>query len=335
VNNNIKEFRIAKKECKPMNANVHKINENEFLLEGTKGVNTGKSSLKSILLIALFVTVFTMVPFVLFQVFGKGIIDFVNTGGGGFELTINIKTIAGTAAGAMMIFVLLNSSILGLAFGTIIAEKFIHKRSIQRMFSLGKFNFKALYFGLIAWAILIAFSSFVDVFVFHENYVFNWDINKWLIFLPVVLLLTPLQCISEEIFFRTYLMRSIYTKTQKTIFVILIMTIIFALVHLPNIALMSGGNLVSYSVSFVAYLTISYLLTYLTYVSQGLELSIGIHIANNIMYFIVINSLESYTGFVPSVFDVKSTNIYWGCISLILSSLILIAVYSKLKNQLE
>ena len=316
-----------------MKASVHKINENEFLLEGTKGVNTGKSFLKSSLLIALFITIFTMVPFILFQVFGKGIIDFVNTGGGGFKLTINLKQ--NTAAGAMMIFVLLNSSILGLAFGTIIAEKFIHKRSIQRMFSLGKFNYKAFYFGLIAWTILIAFSSFVDVFVFHENYVYNLDISKWLIFLPIVLVLTPLQCISEEIFFRTYLMRSIYTRTQKTIFVILIITIIFALVHLPNIALMSGGNLGSYSVSLVAYLTISYLLTYLAYVSQGLELSIGIHIANNILYFIVFNSLESYTGFIPSIFDVKSTNIYWGCISLILSSLILIAVYGKLKNKLS
>lgn len=157
---------------------VHKIDNNEFLLEGTKGVNTGKSFLKSNLLITLFVTVFTIVPFVLFQVFVKGIIDFVDTGGGGFELTININT----AAGAMMIFVLINSSILGLAFGAIIAEKFIHKRSIQRMFSLGKFNYKALYFGLIAWTIVILFSSFVDVFVLHEDYVFNWDINKWLIF---------------------------------------------------------------------------------------------------------------------------------------------------------
>ena len=315
-----------------MAASVHKINENEFLLEGTKGVNTGKSFLKSNLLIILFVIVFTIVPLVLFQVFGKGIIDFVNTGGGGFKLTINLKQ--NTAAGAMMIFVLLNSSILGLAFGTIIAEKFIHKRSIQRMFSLGKFNYKALYFGLIAWTILILFSSFVDVFVFHENYVFNWDINKWLIFSPLVLLLTPLQCISEEIFFRTYLMRLIYTRTQNTISVIFTITVIFALMHLPNIALI-GNNLVSYFISLVSYLAISYLLTYLAYDSQGLELSIGIHIANNILYFIVFNSLESYTGFIPSIFDVKSTNIYWGCISLILSSLILIAVYSKLKNKLK
>ena len=315
---------------------VHKIDNNEFLLEGTKGVNTGKSFLKSNLLIALFVIVFSMVPFVLFQVFGigKGIIDFVDTGGGGFELTINIKNIK-TAAGAMMIFVLINSSILGLGFGAIIAEKFIHKRSIQRMFSLGKFNYKALYFGLIAWTILIFFSSFVDVFVLHENYVFNWDINKWLIFLPVVLVLTPLQCISEEIFFRTYLMRLIYARTQKTIVVIFTITVIFALMHLPNILMSEGNNLLSYFISLVSYLAISYLLTYLTYVSQGLELSIGIHIANNIIYFIVINSLESYAGFVPSIFDVKSTNIYWGCISLILSSLILIAVYSKLKNKLK
>ena len=315
-----------------MKASVHKINENEFLLEGTKGVNTGKSFLKSNLLIALCVIVFVIVPLALFQVFGKGIIDFVDTGGGGFKLTISLNQ--NTAAGAMMIFVLINSSILGLAFGTIIAEKFIHKRSIQRMFSLGKFNYKALYFGLIAWTILIIFSSFVDVFVLHENYVFNWDINKWLIFLPVVLLLTPLQCISEEIFTRTYLMRLIYTRTQKTISVIFTITVIFALMHLPNIALI-GNNLVSYFISLVSYLAISYLLTYLVYVSQGLELSIGIHIANNIIYFIVINSLESYTGFIPSIFDVKSTNIYWGCISLILSSLILIAVYSKLKTKLK
>jgi len=311
-----------------MKVNVQKINENEFLLEGTKGVNTGKSILKSNLLIILFVTVFTMVPFVLFQVFGKGIIDFVNTEGGGFKLTMNLKT----AAGGMMIFVLLNSSILGLGFGAIIAEKFIHKRSIQRMFSLGKFNYKALYFGLIAWTILILFSSLVDVFVLHENYVFNWDINKWLIFLPVVLLLTPLQCISEEIFTRTYLMRLVYTRTQKKISVILIMTIIFALLHLPNIAFI-GNNLVSYFISLVSYLAISYLLTYLTYESQGLELSIGIHIANNIISFIVINSLGSYMGFIPSIFDVKSTNLYWGCISLILSSLILIAIYRKLQNK--
>lgn len=152
----------------------------------------------------------------------------------------------------------------------------------------------------------------------------------------MVLVLTPLQCISEEIFFRTYLMRLIYARTQKTIAIIFTITVIFALMHLPNILLVpEGNNLVSFFISLVSYLTISYLLTYLTYVSQGLELSIGIHIANNIIGFIVINSMESFTGFIPSIFDVKSTNIYWGCISLILSSLILIAVYSKLKNKLK
>lgn len=305
---------------------------NEFLLEGMKGVNDYKSYLKSSLLITFFTTIFTLVPLILFQIFGKGIISLVDTGGGGFELTISFNQ--NSVVGAMMIFVLVNSSIIGLAFGAIIAEKFIHKRSIQRMFSLGKFNYKALYFGLIAWTILIALSSLVDVFVLHENYVFNMYIDKWLIFLPLVLLLTPLQCISEEIFTRTYLMRLVYARTKKKIFVILIITLIFTLLHLPNIVFM-GNNLVYFSVSLVSYLVISYLLTYLTYVSQGLELSIGIHIANNVIFFVVINSMESYTGFIPSIFDVKSTNIYWGCISLTLSSLILIAVYNKLKNKLK
>jgi len=74
-----------------MKASVHKINENEFLLEGTKGVNTGKSFLKSSLLIALFITIFTMVPFILFQVFGKGIIDFMNTCLHGFTLLLSVS----------------------------------------------------------------------------------------------------------------------------------------------------------------------------------------------------------------------------------------------------
>ena len=309
---------------------VHAVDQNEFLLEGKKGVHSAQSYLKSSLLITLLVTIFTLVPLFLFQEWGKGLIQFVETAGGGFVFSVSLNP--KTAAGAMMIFVVLNSSILGLGCGTLLAEKFIHKRSIQRMFSLGKFNYKAFAFGFIAWATLIAFSGLVDVFVLHEITVFHWDVIKWLLFLPLVLLLTPLQCMSEEIFFRTYLMRVIYARTKKPIAVLLILTLIFAVVHLPNIALMSGRNLESYPVSFVSYLTISYLLAYLAYRSKGIELSIGIHLANNLMYFIVLNSLDSYTGFIPSIFDVKSTNIYWGCISLILSSLILIAVYRKIEN---
>jgi hypothetical protein len=61
-----------------------------------------------------------------------------------------------------------------------------------------------------------------------------------LIFLPVALVLTPLQASVEEFFFRGYLMQGIALKTRNAIIPIVLSSFLFMLPHLLNPEVKSG-----------------------------------------------------------------------------------------------
>lgn len=119
--------------------------------------------------------------------------------------------------------------------------------------------------------------------------------GAFLAFLPVALLLIPIQTSAEELLFRGYLMQGLGLILHKW-GAVLVSSLLFALPHLLNPEVY-GANI---WIAFLPYLTTGLLLALVTLRDGTLELAIGVHAINNILAFLFV-AVPPYDIF-PSVF---------------------------------
>jgi len=119
-------------------------------------------------------------------------------------------------------------------------------------------------------------------------------ISERLLMAALVLLLTPLQCIAEELLFRGVLWRMLEGHRLGNALRNSIAGLVFTLAHLTNteIGLSPEGML-----ALVYYFLTGFLFMEMTTSSNGLETAFGAHIANNLFIALIMNypssSLES------------------------------------------
>ncbi len=104
---------------------------------------------------------------------------------------------------------------------------------------------------------------------------FRLNEHFWL-FLIVIILTTPLQAAAEEVFFRGYLLQALGSVMATPWFGIVVSSVIFALLH--------GSQSPAL---FVDRLAFGLLAAFLVWRTGGLEASIGIHVANNVLAYLL------------------------------------------------
>jgi membrane protease YdiL (CAAX protease family) len=121
-----------------------------------------------------------------------------------------------------------------------------------------------------------------------DAYEFSLEPLQWLAFLPLALILTPIQTTAEELFFRGYLMQGLGLINRHPLFLIGATSFLFLLPHLGNPELQRG----------VVWVGLSYWLwgvffAAITLKDDRLELAMGSHAANNLFAALFINSADS------------------------------------------
>ncbi|MBL4870529.1 MAG: CPBP family intramembrane metalloprotease [Robiginitomaculum sp.] len=170
-----------------------------------------------------------------------------------------------------------------LLFGLWLSQKFIHSRSFLSLLTAApKFRWGRMAFAmLVMWAILAIASLIGHVSgASHAEFVFNP--SRFWIYLPVTLLLIPLQSATEEIALRGYLNQGIghYIKNPWIVFVIT--SAAFASLHLGNPEIAETTKDTSLIIAMSGYFLFGLFACVLTYIDGGLESAIGMHAANNI-----------------------------------------------------
>lgn len=148
-----------------------------------------------------------------------------------------------------------------------------------------KFNkfYKILIFSLFYFIIIIIIGKFINLYNFE--YIKNKTIER-AIFIPFALILTPLQVIAEEILFRAIILKiiikdySLLKYKKNTLFLSIILSIflglLFIIPHLFN------PELNTYFLGAILYYFIfGSLATFSILITNGLEIAIAIHLANN------------------------------------------------------
>ena len=212
----------------------------------------------------------------------------------------------------MINFVMVNVSFITFMIGLVIAVVMVHKRPFRTLITPFKnVNWRRVGQGYFVYMLLVALSSGVEYLVNPEIYSFTLNFERFLPFVLLILIFTPIQTSAEELFFRGYLLQAFGHILKNPIALSVINGVLFMLPHLANPEVDSGPVLLA-----LYFFGIGAFFAFITLRDNGLELALGAHAANNMYAGIFAN----YTGSVlptDSIFTVTELDPLFGLISFV------------------
>lgn len=175
------------------------------------------------------------------------------------------------------------------AFGVLtiaFCSRLIFKRSFRTFLtSRPRFDFTRFFFSFGLWSFLMMVSFFITFIDFNHQIHWNFQSEHFFYLLLISLVLVPIQTGFEEIFFRGFLLQLFGKATQKGIYLIAINGILFGALHLMNPEIDKLGPFA------IGYYVISgFFAAFITVMDDGLELSWGFHLANNLFGIIIVTN---------------------------------------------
>ncbi|WP_434035868.1 lysostaphin resistance A-like protein [Formosa sp. 4Alg 33] len=194
-----------------------------------------------------------------------------------------------------LIFVML--PFLGGLIFLFVAVKYVHKLPILKLTTTrSKIDWKRVFFSFFVWGGLSSLFIIIDYTMSPENYLYNFQLNKFLILLVIALVLIPFQTSFEEYMFRGYLMQGIGVITKSKLIPLILTSLIFGGLHIANPEVAQLGYTIM-----VYYIGTGLFLGVLTLMDEGMELSLGFHAANNLFTALLVTSdwsaLQTYSIF--------------------------------------
>ena len=185
----------------------------------------------------------------------------------------------------LYLFSMIMMFVIGLFF-IFLGIRTIHKRSITSLItSRKKIDWKRIFFAFGIWFAISMLVLSVDFFSSPENYEWNFKLIPFLILVAISFFLLPLQTSFEEVLFRGYLMQSLGFLSKNRWLPLFITSIGFGLLHSFNPEVEKLGNMIM-----VYYIGTGFLFGITTLMDEGLELSLGLHAANNIVAAVFVTT---------------------------------------------
>jgi len=127
--------------------------------------------------------------------------------------------------------------------------------------------------------------TMVDIYLSPDDYVFNFEINRFLILAVIAICLVPLQTSFEEYMFRGYLMQGIGNIFRNKWVPLIVTSVAFGLLHIANPEVDKLGNIIM-----IYYIGTGFFLGILTLMDEGMELALGFHAANNLFTALLVTA---------------------------------------------
>ena len=238
-------------------------------------------------------------------------------------LSGDISSVTSTNLGLAL---MLLSFVVGF-FAIFFCVKYIHgKRALDIVTSRPKIDWNRFFFGAGIWAIL-SIITFALAFLTEDNpdLIFRFEPSKFFVMLAVALLMFPFQTSFEELVFRGYLMQWSYILFKNKWAAIVLTGVIFGLMHSANPEVKDFGMLLAMP----QYILMGLLLGYIAVQDNGLELSLGIHAANNILSAITITSPSSTLQTHALFIDPTPSASGWDSVYILISGLLFIWISNR------
>lgn len=235
-------------------------------------------------------------------------------GAGGYVYVRVLEIPLGPVSG----FVALNASILMLLVAVIIAVVVLHRRPWRTLVTPSPaIDWRRMMQGGAVWGGLLLAGAAVESLIFPGRYAWTADWGQWLPFVAAALLLTPLQCLAEELMFRGYLVQALARLSRRPAVLAVASSILFTLPHLFNPEVGAYGAWIMAA----NYFAMALFLASIALRDGRLELAIGAHIANNLLLALGVNYADSVFD-TPSLFTADTLDPVYSLVTLLLGAAI-------------
>jgi uncharacterized protein len=186
-------------------------------------------------------------------------------------------------------FIVLNLTFAALMLGIALAVSLIHGREFYSLISpTATFSIKRFLTGFGLWFGLMGVLVGISAIGSPGEFVLTFEPLKWLGLLVAVLILTPIQTGAEELFCRGYLTQGLGLLTRNRLLLLGLPSMLFAAAHFANPEMGRGAVWMGLS-----YWAFGVFLAAITLRDDRLELAWGVHAANNMFIFLIVNSTDS------------------------------------------
>lgn len=196
-----------------------------------------------------------------------------------------------------------------------------HKRPFYTVLSgEGRFRWKLFLRSLTVFGILNILIFLLLSPLSQMTYYWSFNLTKWFIQLLPVLILVLIQTGAEEIIFRGYLQQCFGRFRFSKIYAVIISSLIFGLLHLPNVSHFGGHWWLAFY-----YFLIAVFWALITIKSNGIEKALGVHfIINFIGLTVLVPNNQVIQGF-NAIFEITYTTNLIN--TLAIPALVMIAYY--------
>lgn len=187
-------------------------------------------------------------------------------------------------------FLMLLIFVIGMVFWWVWV-RFVHQLSwTEATTSRPKFDWNRAFFAFGVVGVVSIITTILGYYLAPEDYVWNFNAEKFAILFVIAVLLVPIQTTWEELFFRSYMMQGLGLMAKSRAVPFIITSIIFGGMHVFNPEIAKMGYIVMFW-----YIGTGFLLGLFTLMDEGTELAIGFHAANNL--FIALLVTTDWTAF--------------------------------------
>ena len=148
-----------------------------------------------------------------------------------------------------------------------------------------KIDFERILYSFMIWGTAISSLVFLDYSLNPDDYQVNFKIKEFIILFIIAISLIPIQISVEEIVFRGYLMQGFGNWFNSRFMALFLSSTVFGLLHFSNPEIDALGNKF-----IVQYITAGFILGIIALMDDGLELSLGLHAAQNLIGVLLLTA---------------------------------------------
>ena len=215
-------------------------------------------------------------------------------------------------------FVLLMLASLFFMVGIFLAVRFIHRRPFRTLITpIRSIAWGRFFQGFGVWFVLSTLMSIVEAFLYPGRYGWTLNLQRYIPFIFLALVLLPIQTSAEELFFRGYILQGVGLRLRNIWILSAISGFLFMVPHFLN-----PEARLNYPLMGLYYFSIGAAMAYISLRDGRLELALGLHAANNLFSALFVNYNVTVMP-TPSLFTVNVLDVVYS----VLAALIGLAIF--------
>jgi len=220
-------------------------------------------------------------------------------------------------------FVLLMLASLFFMVGIFLAVRFIHRRPFRTLITPARSIAWGRFFqGFGVWFVLSTLMSLVEALLYPGRYGWTLNLQRYIPFIFLALVLLPIQTSAEELFFRGYILQGVGLRLRNVWILSAISGFLFMVPHFLN-----PEARLNYPLMGLYYFSIGAVMAYISLRDGRLELALGLHAANNLFSALFVN----YTVTVmptPSLFTVNVLDVVYSVLAALIGLVIFVLLFT-------